>query len=300
MIAEWANPWWLTTPEGTLPLNQEIGTSGWVFQLNPEKCSATLPVRTTDDDVPQGDGKIPHRRWRSGYGVHLAIEPLKLVGGEPDCPDGQELVQMVDLLGLHLNSMIRTGLVSGFPNARLIFTPSGGTSPTDNRMFDRCQLAGTPTPSLEGAMGGFQCEVDIDTPYPYYMSEQETDSVVYEGGTSAITSIWNDGNTDYFPVVELFGSASFVILTNYSIVDLDAQPLQLIYDSSLPGAVAISPGDYVEVVFFEGKCFLNGNQAPRKAGLDMRYTEFFPLVPGENLIGAFGGDALVKSNSAWG
>lgn len=299
MIAEWDNPWWLTTPEGTLPLNQEYGTTGWVFQLNPEKCSAALPVRTTDDDVPQGDGKIPHRRWRSGYGIHLAIEPLKSVGGELECPEGSDLVAMVDLLDLHLNSMIRTGLVSGFPNARLIFTPGGGVSPTDNRMFDRCQLAGTPTPSFDGALGGFQCEVDIDTPYPYYISEQETDSVVYEGGTSAITTITNDGTTDYYPVVQLFGSASLVIVTNYSILDLDGEPLQLIYDSSLPGASIISPGDYVEVVFFEGKAFLNGNEANRKAGLDMRYTELWPLIPGENLIGAFGGEALIKWNHAY-
>lgn len=296
MIGEWTNPHSLITPEGTLPFNETDPDTGWRFQLNERKCQALLPVRSTEDDVPQGDGKIPHRRWRSGYGVHLAIEPMV---GDDGCAAGADLVGMLDLLGLHLNAMIRTGLVSGFPNARLVFTPSGGTSPGDDRMFDRCQLQGTPTPTFDGDLGGIQVEVDIDTPYPYYISAEETDTVLYQGGTDMIVPIFNAGNTDYFPVVELYGPASLVVVTNYSIVDLSNIPLQLFYDASLPNASAIDPGDYVEVTFFEGKAYLNGNQAPRKSGLDFRYTEFFPLIPGENLVGVFGGDALVKSNSAW-
>jgi hypothetical protein len=291
VIAEWENPWWLETPEGTLYFN-ETDSAGHHYQLVPDRCSATLPVRTTEDDAPQSDGKIPHRRWRSGYGVHLAIEPMVESGGELDCAGGSDLVAMLDELGLHLNAMIRTGLVSGFPNARLFFTPTGYA----DRMFDRMQLASAPAVTLDGALGGMLVEVDMDTPYPYYIASEEDDTAVSESGNETIT---NDGNTDYFPVVEVYGPTSAFALINYSIEDTDGNPLQIVYSSSLPGGAAIAGGDYLEITFFDGKAYLNGTGANRKAGIDFRYSDFFPIVPGENDIQVTGASALFKTNSAW-
>lgn len=289
MIAEWEVPFTLTTPEGVLNFNA-TDTAGRRFQLNPGKCNATLPVRLTEDDMPQHDGKVPHRRWRSGYGVHLAIEPLTDTG-DPVCAAGADLVEMVDELGLHLNAMIRTGLVSGFPNARLSFTPTGA----DCRMFDRLQLQSAPAVSNDGDLGGLLIEVDFDTPFPYYISCEETDTALSD--TSFVT-ITNAGNTDYYPVIQVEASPAFTIY-NESILDVDGNPLQIEYDSTLPGAVAITGTDYLEIINFQGTAFLNGSGANRLGGINFFTTDFFPLIPGDNEIAIVGAVATVLSNDAW-
>ncbi len=302
MIGDWENSWWLETPEGTLYFNTDSvyfsATDGLPlrFQLVPAQCSASLPVRVTTDDVPQGDGAIPHRRWRSGFTVHLAVELLKNNAGAYEAACDADLVYMLDLLGLHLNVMIRTGLVSGFPNARLFFTPEGfdGTTPLDDRMFDRCQLQ-TGGVVSEGDIG-VRVEFDLDTPYPYYIEATETDTVIAGTGSEVVT---NAGNTNYYMVVQIFGPTSFAELVNFSIVDLDGNPLVMIYDSGLPGAHTIASGHYVEINFFTGSAFLDGSGANRKAAIDMRYSEFFPLVPGDNDLSIFGASATILSNGAW-
>lgn len=306
MISDWTYPFSLVTPEGTLLLNWTDPDSGRRFQLNPAKCNASLPIRSTEDDVPQGDGKIPHRRWRSGYGAHLAIEPLIApVGASPYLVDpyGEaspacdgDLVDMLDLLGLHLNAMIRTGLVSGLPNARLIWTPTGHA----NRMLDRCQYLAAAIPqATEGSLGGTQLEFDIDSPYPYYISEAETQTVIYDGGTASVVNVRNEGNTDGFLVAEVFGPSDAFILENLSITDLDNVPLHLAYSDALPGADDIDAGDWIEFDFFTGRANLNGNQANRRAGIDYRQSTYFPLIPGDNLLACIGANALIKSNDYW-
>ncbi len=296
MIVDWTCPFWLETPFGTLALNAP-DTNGNRWQLVPEKCSASLPVRATQDDIPQGDGAIPHRRWRSGFTVHLALEPLTADDG---CPSGSDLLDMVDELGLHINSMIRTGLVPGFPNARLVFTPPGHAS----RMFDRCQLSPDVVASaLGGDMGGVSIEFDFTSSYPYYMEEMETDTGLTSGDTDTIT---NAGNTQFYPVWRVSGPFTDFTLTNHSLVDLAGDPVELIYNSSLPGAVAVGAGHYIEINTFLAKAFLDGSGASRMAGFDMLLSDFFPLIPGANAIefNAAGGDgssthAVCLSNGAW-
>ncbi len=189
MIGEWTVPFWLEDPEGTLLFNYTDPTTKQRYQLVPAKCNANLPVRVTADDVPQGDGAIPHRRWRSGFTVHLAVEllidpegngyemgPLETQQAACDA----DLVTMLDTLGLHINSMIRTGLVSGYPNARLFFTPSGivGTTPLGDRMFDRLQLQTGGAVSLTDGDIGPAVEFDLDTALPYYIEAAETDTEI--------------------------------------------------------------------------------------------------------------------------
>jgi hypothetical protein len=296
VIASWADPFDLTTPVGTLNLNQTYAGTNRRFQLVPTKCNAALPVRTTQDDVPQGDGAIPHRRWRSGFGVHLAVEMLiDDGGGQMSAACDLDLIEMLDLLGAHVNAMIRTGLVSGFPNARLVWKLSSVYPGVGDRMFDRIQLSTGGAVTLEGDIGTL-VEFDVDTPYPYYIEASETDTVLGETGVEIVT---NAGNTDYFPVVQIFGPTPDFILKNHSVVDLDGNPLELDYIDSLPGAVAIGGGDYVEFNFFTGEAFLNGSGANRKAGIDFRWTEFFPLVPGENILSLIGATGIVLSNGAF-
>ena len=303
MIPEWDRPFELLTQFGVLLLNQPIDSSTTRrFQLSPSKCNSVLPVRATDDDVPQGDGKISHRRWRSGYQAHLAIEPFSDFDeenaiGTPACE--ADLVEMLDLLGLHLNELIRTGQVGG-AGARLSWSPSGAA----DRMLDRLQLlAVSPLETLGGELGGTVIEIDVDSAFPYYIEEAETDTVIADGATETIN---NAGNTDYFPVFQIFGPYDGFTLVNHSVQDLDGINIEIVYDKDLPGAVAVGGSDYIEFEFFRETAYLNGSGANRKAGIDWRVSDFFPLVPGDNEIeiNFTGGSgtatyALCKSNGAW-
>ncbi len=292
MIAEWDVPFDLITPAGTLHLNVTDGTTHQRFQLVPERCNASLPVRVTEDDMPQHDGAIPHRRWRSGYQMHLAVEPMVEVGGELDCAGGGDLVEMLDLLGLHLNAMIRTGLFPGAPNARVTWDPTD----FDPRMLDRAQLLAAPTVSMDGSLGGALVEFDVDSPYPYYISVLETDTAITDSG---IHLIHNAGNTDSYAIIEVNGAVSQFTITNESIVDLNGDPLMLEYDATLPGGEVIAGGHYVEIIMFQGTVFLDGSGANRKAGINMLTTDWFPLIPGDNEIWIYGATGTIKANDAW-
>ncbi len=86
---------------------------------------------------------------------------------------------------------------------------------------------------------------------------------------------------------------------NESIVDLDGAPLELLYSASLPGASAVAGGHYIEFNFFTGQAFLDGSGVSMLAGLDMRSSDFFPLIPGDNDIALIGCTGTVLSNGAW-
>lgn len=302
MKAEWENLHSLIVEEvGTLPFNVADESTGWLFQLDPSACSAALPVRVTDDDRPQDDGAIPHRRFRSGYGLSLNVKlltrrPGESIEAEPAC--GADLVGMLDLLGLYVNAMIRTGLVPGSPNARLSWSPSG----FPDRMFDRLQLASVEPPVLDD--GGITVvQFDLDSPLPYYMSVTETQTSIGDGETATIT---NGGNTDFKPVLRVYGSFGdgFTVVNN-SVLDKFGNPLQLVYDATLPGAAAAAAPDYIEIIFGLSTAYLNGDEANMKSGLDLRVTNLFPLVPGANelevtILGAdSSAEVLVLSNDAW-
>jgi hypothetical protein len=301
MIGEWAQPFDLFTEFGHLLFNQPLasGSLQWL-QMAPTKCSCGLPVRLTDDDVPQGDGKISHRRWRSGYQMHWAFEPILWDGSttkpaEPACdPDLQE---MLDLVGLHVNELIRTGQIGG-ANARFFWTPDTMTE----RMLDRVQLVSYTVTPGGGELGGYLIEVDVDSTFPYYMEANETDVTVADGATETVT---NAGNVDYLPVVEVYGPFDGFTLTNHSVQDIDGADIALVYDSTLPGGDAVGGGDWIEFEFFRETAYLNGNVSSRKGSIDWRASDFFPLIPGANSIelaitgGGGGGYAVIRSAGAW-
>lgn len=300
MIGEFDVPFVLITQFGNLPINQALDTTtDRRFQLTADRCRGYLPVRETDaDDVPQGDGAISHRRWRPGYQVHLAIEPVLWHDAdhvEPAC--GSDLVDMLDTLGLFVNELIRTGQVGG-AGARLSWSPSGQT----DRMIDRLQLKAISPPSPDGELGGIVVEMDLDSAFPYFIEAAETDTTILDGATETIN---NPGNTDYFPVFEIYGAYTDFTLTNHSVQDLDGVDLQVVYDASLPGAAAVVGGDWVEFEFFRETAYRNGNLSNRKGSIDWRVSDMFPLVPGDNDIEiAFTGEdgytmAVCKSNGAW-
>jgi hypothetical protein len=296
VIGEWENPFRIVSPAGTLTLNAAEGTQ-YRYLLDPAKCKATLPVRVTDDDVPQGSGKIPHRRWRGGYVFHLALELW--ANDKPACKG--DLRHMLDVLGLHLNAMENTGLLPGAPEGRLIWTPSdttdGADAPASDRMLTRAQLLSAPDASLED--GTTVVEFEIDSSFPYYMEFTQIETDIGDGDTVAVA---NPGNADFFPVIQAQGPSGGFSIINLDVLDPAGSPLTVTYDASLPGAVAIGGGDYLEIDFFRQTAYLNGSGANRFAGIDMRVSDFFPLAPAEladNNLQVGGADIVVKSNGAW-
>ena len=296
MIAEWENAWRLVSPAGTLTFNQDE-THQYRFLLDPEKCSASLPVRVTDDDVPQGSGKIPHRRWRGGYVFHLAVQLWTY--GDRACKGDARA--MLDLLGLHLNAMENTGLLPGAPEGRLIWTPSANTAgddvPASDRMLTRAQLLTAPAPQLQD--GTETVEFEVDSSFPYYIEFTQTETDISDGSTVAVANV---GNADFYPVIQAQGPTTGFTIINLDVLDPAGSPLELTYDSTLPGAVAIAGGDYLEIDFFRQTAYLNGSGANRFAGIDMRVSDFFPLAPAEladNNLQVGGADIVVLSNGAW-
>ena len=294
MIGEWENPWRLVSPAGTLTFNLDE-TNQFRFLLDPSKCSASLPVRVTADDVPQGSGQIPHRRWRGGYVIHLALELWTY--GERAC--GADVRKMLDTLGLHLNACENTGLLPGAPDGRLIWTPSvaAGDPAEDDRMITRAQLLQITPPAL--ADGTETVEFDMDTSFPYYIGFTQDSTDISDGATVAVPNL---GNADFFPVIQAHGPTSGFSIINLDVLDPDGSPLQMVYDASLPGGVAIAGGDYLEIDFFRQTAYLNGSGANRYAGIDMRSSDYFPLAPSEladNNLQVGGADITVLSNPAW-
>lgn len=288
MIVDWTVGFRLESEAGTLLLNQETPGLGW-FILNDRKCSTGVPVRVTSDDVPQGHGRIRHARWWAAYEAHLAIQMWE-TPEQPACDE--VLQQMGDELARHINALMiqRTAGLG----ARLFWLPTGylvGSTPMERMMRD-VQLSSGRTFSAEDN----EVEFDIDCELPYAMDSEETVTALSDGVPVTIT---NPGSTDFLPVFRIDGATSAFTLENASVLDPAGNPLQVVYDDTLPGAVAIGGGDYLEIDFFRNTAYLNGSGADRISGIDIRVSDFFPIVPGPNSITLTGASGTAHTNGAW-
>src|SRR5262249_13189574 len=132
------------------------------------------------------------------------------------------------------------------------------------------------------------------SPLPYFTDYMDWPtspdaSATWASGAHTIT---NEGNTGYFPVIRAYGPASgpgttgFNLL-NFSSVDDTGSPLNIVFDTTLPGAdgLTIGPGDYIEIDTFTNRVqrFLSGGGTDNaKAAIDAFQTDYFSLVPGDN------------------
>lgn len=299
MILEWDNPWQLITPEGTLPINQpvSIGTTplGY-YVLDRTRCSAGAARRITRTNLPQADGEITHRKFKQGYVIELNMQLWETIGegAIPAC--GGTLREMGDLLDLHLNAIENA-------DGRLMWEPTSwpDTGPTlSQRMVDKVRSLG---PSGQGSDGSFVsvvAEQDAESPLvvvtfallsplPYAMDFTQITTNVYPSAT-----LTNEGNTNFYPVMQVHGPASSFAITNNSVTDENGNVLSVVYDSTLPGAVTIGSGHYAEIDFFRETIFLDGHFANLSAGIDVTLSDFFPLVPGDNdiTVGAYTGSQI--------
>lgn len=273
---EWDIPFVLATPEGNLPLNGQDSVSGGFFMLDQTKCSSSRDMRVTRDDIPQESGEILHPHFTAGYVATLALELWATVGSEGAPACGEQLVDMWDRLLLHLNSILGD-LPMLDANGRLYWTPTG----KPDRMLNNVRLLALPIPT-RGTDGLVEASFSVVSEFPYVWEAAET--VTDLAGGSGGTTIDNTGSADFYPVIRVHGPTNDFTITNESILDEDGAPLEVVYNASLPGASSIASGHYAELTFFRNTVYLDGDQDNLKKGIDVAATDFFPLVPGENVI----------------
>jgi Siphovirus-type tail component, C-terminal domain len=282
---EWNIPFEIlpdSSDTSTVLVFNEQTTDGF-FVFDAPECKCGFPLRLTEDDIPQADGAIFHRRYRGGYFMQLKIALWETADDEA-CD--AVLRMMNDELSRFINAM------QNADRGRILWQPSGYS---DQRMLDQVQLAVATDSIIEN--GVTFITVGFDTPFPYAIDKTQTTTPL-DGGTDG-DILTNLGTADFWPVIKVFGATSAFTITNESVVDDLGNPLQIVYDASLPGAAAIGGGDYVEIDCFRNTVYLNGNQANRKAGIDIEQSDFFPLVVGPNVITISGATADVLWNHAW-
>lgn len=281
---EWDIPFEIISPQGTLTLNDVETATDCMFLLDRQKCSCgPLPLRITEDGVPQGDGSILHAQFKSGYMMKLAIQFWK---DTDTAACDADLCAMTDLLNLHVAALLNPNLAdleSG--DCRIVWTPSGVGSSAGDRMLDRVQVLEWPSQELDDSPVP-TVNLAFHSPYPYAPSV--TEDLISLGAT-----VVNNGTTDYWPVFEIDGAFTTFTLTNTT------TGLQIIYDSSRPSGLAVGGGDFAEIVTFHNTMYLNGNSSNLKAGIDIENSDFFPIVPGPNVLTLTGASGSIKTHDAW-
>lgn len=243
----------------------------------PDGCQAGSAKRVTRDNSAQKSGEIVHKKFKAGLVMQLKMLAVDVIAEEgemiPVC--GSDLVDLYDELCLILNGMENM-------DGRLIWTPSGHTT----RLMDAARWLGS-----DGSGGGAFTSVvttpenDVFTsvefallsPFPYAMNYPQ--SMPNSLSPSTPTTFTNTGNTDFYPVLQVHGGAdpSFVVHNNTT-------GLLLSYSSSLPGAPPVGSSSYIEFDFFRDTAYVDGDQRNAKPGIDILTSDFWPIVPGANIL----------------
>lgn len=253
--AEWVDiPFTLQSPYATISLNAATGDRYLMVQSG---CDMGAPLRVTKDNVPASDGSILHRRWFSGYEARLSL--MLWYNDEPAC--GADLVRMMDTL----NGICWSLRDAGDDEGRLLWTPTGKAI----RMLDDIRLLERLV-AVVGESGGVTCTFAVDTAYPYAQDFTQI-------STALGATVNNTGTAEYWPVIQVSGSSTFVITNTTT-------GLEMVYNANLPGGVTPGVGDYIEFDFFRNTAYLNGNQDNCKGGIDIGESDFWSLIPGNNTI----------------
>lgn len=298
-VYDYTVPFLLTTPTPggstrTLDINSIVtldsGLTGY-FVLDNLSCTSGASMRVARDDLPQASGEIKHQHYKAGYEMHLRVEMWETIG-EAGKPAWRELLdQMCDLLQLHLNSIVGEDPLLD-ADGRIQWTPDGVG--VVDRMLNPIRLLEPPIFSNDGALTTVTFAVLSDRPYAW--DAPETTTTITGSATSTLT---NDGTAPFYPVVKVHGPFTTFTLRNNTVLDLNGQPLALIYDSSLPGAHSVGPGHYIEIDFWRNTVYLDGNVSNYKAGIDIAASDFWPISPGANAIQMTGGFTGTSTDILW-
>lgn len=274
-IAEWTAPFTLTSPGGDIDFNVDSGSGE--YRLVSDQCQVGVDLRITTDGLPQADGEVLHRRFKTGQTMRLVCQLLK--NGE--IAIGDDLVTLWAALTAALEGIRNPAETD---TCRIQWTPTGSSS---DRALDRIRLLEAPSPAgLLPKLVTFA----VDTRYPYAIDLGAVSATI----TPSPSTIHNGGNTDSYPIVRLNGPFSFMQIQNLT------TGLSFTYDDTLPGAVAIASGHYLELDMFEMTARNDGDPGEsRKAGIDVYTSDFFPLAPGDNSLETSAGTATVLWNAAF-
>lgn len=280
------------TENTQIPFNPFLlGTDGPQFILDPDKCQAGSAKRVTRDNTAQRGGEILHKHFKTGFvmqigGIYANVLNPDGCEMEPLC--GSDLVELDDLLMLNLDAMENV-------DGSIAWTPTGFT---DRAVFGARWLG---PDGIGGAAftavlverddqiwSGFQ--VALVSPFPYAVDAAVTETSLEDGTPVTVT---NNGTTEYWPVVEVYGPTSAFTITN------NTTGLTLSYNAGFPGAGPILSGHLIEFDYFRNTAYFDYDQNPAMAGIDVAQSDFWSLVPGDNEIEIAGADGLLKWQSAY-
>jgi hypothetical protein len=276
-ILEWSGPFTLTSPAGDLDLSADTG-----YRFIPDQCEAGQEMILQKRQISGADGEIFSRRFKSGYTARITLE---LLDGSAIAV-GSGLVSAWDALLLHLDALLNPSLADLVSSCRLTWTPSGSS---DDWMLDRIRLLERPKPA--GILPKI-VTFAVDTELPYALRANDETANLLDGVALNLDNSLSTAR-QVFPVYKVYGPTTGFTIVNTAALDPNGNPLQIVYDDTLPGGAAIAGGDYVEINCFRETVVLNGDESfDSIANIDIPISDLrLPLVPGINPITITGADA---------
>lgn len=261
-VANWNVPATLASVYGDLSLN---ATSGDRYLCDNSQCDMWLDVRMQQVNIPQADGQLIQERFWTGMRLKLALQ----LWHDDDFACDDDLTRMVDTLAKHAGAMLKAAW-----SGRFLWDPDGAAV----RLLDYMQLSQRMT-FQQPAGAPMTVTLVFDSPFPYAIDFTQQDT-----STSTSMVLNNTGNTTFYPVFKVTGGGAFT-LSN------DTISQSIVYTGGYSG--------YAEIDTFRNTIYENGSGANLMDGLDVENSDFFGLVPGNNVISISGGTAEALWQAAW-
>lgn len=281
---EFSVPYTLETPRGTLTFNDTA--SGSYYWLNGIDGMDGAAVRTNVDVKPQRDGAILHNSY---LGARTIVLTGQVVAGSFETRR-----TMLDDLAAHVVSILRA-------NGTLRFTPTGGSArQLTVRAFDKAVVRG-------GVVKEFQLTLLAPDPFVYSDTLFSASTSPLTGGGTAggvalphafpfsfgeytaggEVTVTNSGNVNSYPVVRVYGPITAPTLRNLTTGSV----------LSFPG-LSVSAGSYAALDMAAETARLDDlASSPLIRYLDVASSEFWPLIPGSNIVRLTGSSFSSATNA---
>lgn len=246
---------------GDLSLN---AASGDQYLLNKDLCDMWQDVRAQQLNIPQADGSLVQERFLTGTRLQLNVQMWH--DGDPACDE--DLQRMTDTIMKHAQSMTKAAW-----SGRFLWDPDGD----DVRMLDYMQMVSRPQWSWKERVPNVT--FNFDSPFPYAIDFTQIASTF--SGSQVLNNV---GNASFWPVFQVTGGGPFV-LSN------DVTEEAIVFTGTYSG--------YAEIDTFRNTIYQNGDGANLKDGLDVETSDFWALVPGNNVVTIVGGSVTVLWQAAW-
>ena len=259
-VANWSVPATLASVYGDLSLNAATGDR---YLLDMSGCQMWQDVRSQSLNVPQEDGSLVQERFDTGTFLNLKVQ----LWHDDDIACDDDLQRMVDTLSKHAHSMVKAAW-----SGRFLWDPDGA----DIRLLDYMQML--ERMNWEYPPGGpVTANLRFSSPFPYAIDFTQQ-------STSLPNTLNNTGNTTFWPVFQISGGGPFS-LSN------DTTDEVILFTGTYSG--------YAEIDTFRNTIYQNGDGANLKNGLDVETSDFFGLVPGNNVISLAGATGIALWQAAW-